>query len=122
MSTNPNKNTPTQDELIERILRVIRNFDITVQPSWEQVKELSSDTVLEGLEVEPAGIVVDGNKFEGVANVHVLLHYSADGGNPFNDAESLVGHFRGHLRKDKTPVIDEVQFDLEPFYENPAAE
>ena len=65
---------------------------------WSDLDELSTHTILEGVEVDPEGILIDDDgRFKGVMNVYVTLQYGKDDDEGFTTSDSFLGRFEGHL-------------------------
>jgi hypothetical protein len=100
----------------ESIAKVVKEYDLTSDAVWGDLDVLSTHTRLEGVEVDPEGILIDDKgQFKGVMNVYVTLEYGnkKDG---FSSSDSFLGNFEGHLEEDR-PKIDAVSVDTSPFYE-----
>jgi hypothetical protein len=104
-------------DLRERIARALERYDLSSDDAWSELDQLSTHTLLEGLEVDPEGVVVDQNgHFKGVMNVYVTLQYDKDEHDGFKTSDSFLGSFEGHMEGD-APKVDSVKVDTSPFYE-----
>lgn len=109
--------------LSERVAAVVsaaRSYDLRQdQEAWSQLDELSSNTDIDGVEVDPAGIIFeDGDRFKGLLNVYVVLRYDADEeGDAFTTSDAFMGFFAGHFGPNETPVLDKVTVDTSTFYQ-----
>jgi hypothetical protein len=96
--------------------------ELTETSAWNDLDVLSTHTYIDGIEVDPAGIIFEnGKKFHGVVNIYVLLEYGPNGSDNFQTSESFLGRFHGHLEPDGKPVVDDVTVDTSPFYEGEEA-
>src|SRR5262249_15767871 len=98
-----------------RIVEAIRNYDLSKHAAWRQLRSLSTKAMLEGIEADPEGVLVDANgHFRGVMNVYVTLEYGT-GASKFADSESLLGRFEGHLEPNGGAKIDDISVDTTPL-------
>jgi len=95
----------------------MENFDLTTSPAWSDLDELSSQTLLDGVEIDPDGVIVKGQKFKGPVSVYVLLQYGSKNDEGFETSDSFMGEFEGHFDENNKPIIDNVRIDTSPFYE-----
>jgi hypothetical protein len=91
---------------------------LTDSPYWSELSELSDRTELDGIEVDPVGVTITKDGFEGLMNVYVGLEYREASGEALATSDAFTGRFKGHFSKDGKPRIDEVTIDTAPFYEN----
>jgi len=107
-------NDPAQ--MIERIIQAIEEYDLATTPAWNEVRGLADTADFEGVEVEPSGIEVTGDKFEGVMTVYALLHYvdSSPSAPEFAESEAFNGSFRGHFVQ-SVPHIDQVEINVSSY-------
>ncbi|MET4455458.1 hypothetical protein [Bradyrhizobium sp. RT3b] len=100
------------------ILSAIEKFDLTSSPGWDALDELSSQTVLEGLEANPDGIFnTPAGKFEAVGTAYVTLNYGGK-----RDAASMPDSFPVRIigsfdRTANKVTIEDVQVDTSSFFE-----
>jgi hypothetical protein len=105
------------DKKREKIVRLVEEYDLSSDPAWSALDELSTHTALEGLEVDPEGVVLDKNgKFRGVVNVYVTLQYDKDDVEGFTTSESFLGNFEGHFEGER-PKVDSISVDTSSFYQ-----
>jgi hypothetical protein len=102
---------------IDAIVKKVENTDLTEFEAWPALDGLSSNTRIDGIEVDPAGITVEGHDFKGVANVYVVLFYGDGDKESFTATDGVLGKFSGHLEGSK-PVIDQFTVDTSPFFES----
>jgi len=105
------------EEKIAEIVRTMKNYDLASSPAWSDLDALSSRTLLDGVEIDPDGIIVKGNTFRGPLSIYVLLQYDEAGEDSFETSDSFMGEFSGHFSEGGGAVIDQVTVDTSPFYE-----
>jgi hypothetical protein len=101
---------------ISAIMDAISNAELTQYEAWRDLTELSSHTTVDGINVDPAGIEVSGDKFSGLAAIFVALKFDSDADGGFETSDTFEGQFEGHFEGTR-PVIDKVTVDTSPFYE-----
>ena len=101
---------------INAIVDAVSNARLTEYAAWNDLVVLSSHTEVDGIDVDPAGIIVSGDKFQGLATIAVALRYDPDGDGGFETSDSFEGQFEGHF-EGKKPVIDMITVNTEPFYQ-----
>ena len=99
---------------ISAIMDAMSNVELTQYEAWNDLGELSSDTTVDGINIDPAGIVVTGDRFVGLAAIYVALKY--DAADELETSDSFEGQFEGHFEGTR-PVIDKVTVDTSPFFE-----
>jgi hypothetical protein len=105
-------------ERTQAVIDAIRHYNLTKSPSWKDLDALSTRTHVDGLEVDPAGIIFESeDRFRGVLNVYVVLEYASETNDEFQTSDSFLGKFKGHFNKKGYPVIDEIKVDTSPFFE-----
>lgn len=109
---------PAEKERMHRIVEAVQDFPLTNSEYWSELKELSDQTEFDGIEVDPAGVTITNNEFEGLMNVYVGLNYGKDGGEALVSSDAFTGRFKGHFARSGKPEIDEIAIDTAPFYEN----
>jgi hypothetical protein len=100
---------------IDAIIDAISNASLTNYEAWNALVELSSQTTLDGIDVDPAGIILTGDKFNGLAAIHVALTYDPDTTACIRTSDTFEGQFEGHF-DGKRPIIDKFTVDTTPFY------
>jgi len=108
------------DDRLDAIIELISSLtdaDVLKGDVLNDLYELSSGTIFEGIEPNPEGVflVRDTNKFEASATIYVTLQYggSRDG---FTMSDSYPAYVTGHFN-DKVPEIDTISVDTSSFYE-----
>jgi hypothetical protein len=100
------------------VIKAVEDYDLYKSPSWPDLDDLSDDTSVDAVDVDPAGIIFEPkDQFHGLANVYVLLQYREDQQDGFETSDSFLGRFEGHFDTNGTPVIDKISIDTSPFYE-----
>jgi hypothetical protein len=103
-------------EKVRAVIDAVREFDLSESAAWSDLDVLSTQTTVDGIEVDPEGVIIEnGNRFRGIANVYVALRYGS-GPDSFETSDGFLGTFRGHLEKDGVPVIEEFTVDTAPFF------
>jgi hypothetical protein len=101
---------------ISAIVNAMLNAELTEYEAWKDLDELSSETTVDGINVDPVGIEVRGNQFKGLASVDVALRYSSDADGDLATSDTFEAQFEGHFDGSR-PVIDKVTIDTSPFYD-----
>jgi hypothetical protein len=108
------------DDRLDAIIELISSLtdaDVLKGDVLNDLYELSSGTIFEGIEPNPEGVflVRDTNKFEASATIYVTLQYggSRDG---VTMSDSYPAYVTGHFN-DKVPEIDTISVDTSSFYE-----
>jgi hypothetical protein len=110
-----------RERQVADILKAIKAYDLTSSSAWSALDVLSSHTFLDGVEVDPDGIIVKGKDFRGPISVYVVLKYSEPNEDKFETSDSFMGEFDGHFDEQEKPVIDHVIVDTSPFFEGEQA-
>jgi hypothetical protein len=92
------------------IAEAVRNVEIVGTEAWGELNSLSSNTLVEAVEVFEDEIRFDGTRFEGPINVHVTLRYAKD----VTLSETFPGRFEARWKSD-APSIDRVVVDTSSF-------
>jgi hypothetical protein len=103
---------------IGQIVEAVQDFPLTGSPYWPELSVLSDETELDGIEVDPAGVTLTDDGFEGLMNVYVGLKYGTNKGEPVITSDAFTGRFNGHFSTTGRPEIDSVAIDTAPFYED----
>jgi Predicted pPIWI-associating nuclease len=101
-------------QIVADIIRAVEEIELTKYPAWNDLDMLSSHTIIDGITVDPAGVIVTGDKFSGLLNVYVALEYGS-GSEAFVTTDSFLGEFAGHLVSGE-PHIDDLTIDTSSFY------
>jgi len=110
--------TPIREEVLrDAIIAAIEGYDLTESDAWNQLDELSSHTMVEGVEPNPDGIFKKGtNEFEAVGTVYVTLTYGDKKDNAsMNDSYPI--QIRGKFEDDNEITVSSVEVDTSSFYE-----
>ena len=94
---------------VHKIVKAVQDLDLTNRTEWQNLVDLSSRTELDAIEVNPAGVMIDGDQFNGLVNVYVGLYYERNGKDTIATSDAFVGKFQGHFETDK-PVVDRIEF------------
>lgn len=107
------------DELLRRrIAEAVRGIELSETSAWNDLDILSTHTRVEGINVDPDGVVLDANgNFRGVIDIYVSLQYGSNNEEGFASSDSFLGEFRGHLEAHGKAVIDDVTVNTSDFYE-----
>lgn len=112
-----------QDAQVQKIINLVQEFDLTDSASWSDIDALATQVSVDGIEVDPEGVVLYGNgKFDGIFNLYLKLQYGSDSNDGFISSDSFLGRFEGHFEKgglsnNDNPVIDSLSVDTTRFYE-----
>ncbi|ATI82822.1 hypothetical protein A6768_24335 [Sphingobium yanoikuyae] len=98
------------------IASYLNEVDPTEFDIWADLDALSTHTTIDDIEIDPAGIVLSGENFEGVFNVYVSLQYGTDNEEGFTTSDSFLARFSGHFDEANSPVIDKSEVDTSSFY------
>lgn len=107
---------PDRTERVRAVMRTLQNYDVAQSTAWPDLDELSTHTYLDGVEVDPEGIVIEGNLFKSVVNVYVLLQYGKDNEEGFQTSDAFLARTSGHFEGDDV-VVDSFVIDTSPFFE-----
>src|SRR5215211_751931 len=112
MPTRPHSTRANPERRTQAIVEAIENFDIVDSPAWHDLDILSTHTHIDGIEVDPEGIIFEPEgRFKGVANIYVLLKYGSDKDEGFETTDSFRGYFQGHFEKGGKPIIENLSID-----------
>lgn len=99
----------------QAIAEAARAIDLSALPAWGELASLSTHTTLDGLEVDPEGVIIKGNDFEGSMVVYVKLDYGSSE-DRLETSDAFNASFTGHFGEGDRPIIDRVEVDTSPFY------
>jgi hypothetical protein len=102
-------------ERIRSVVEALSSLDLTSLPAWEELQTLSKRTTLDGIEVDPAAIIVNKDQFEGEMTIYVGLMYG-DKDDYLETSDAFAGSFKGHFEPAGKPVVDDVVVETAPFY------
>ncbi|WP_133170055.1 hypothetical protein [Kumtagia ephedrae] len=112
------KRSSAENPKVRAVVDAVTSFDLPSSPWWTELDALSTHTTLDGLEVDPEGIILEGTKrFKGVMNIYLALQYGDSSDDGFQTTESFLGRFSGHFDQHGTPHVDAVSIDTSSFYE-----
>lgn len=111
---------PEPDPRLSAVLQAASDYDLTQSEAWSDLDELSTHTYVDDVEVDPAGIKIEGNEFKGIINVYVLLQYGKDAEEGFQTSDAFRGQFSGHF-EGGLAIIDKVSVDTSPFFAGESA-
>ncbi len=105
------------DPRAEQVADLVRDTELSTLSLWSDLDQLSTHTQIDGVEVDPDGIIVraDGT-FSGAFNIYVSLQYGNDNEEGFTTSDSFLATFDGHFDGDD-PVIEHSEVDTSAFYE-----
>jgi hypothetical protein len=104
------KAPPVSPKQTQAIADAVRKVEIVGTEAWSELDVLSSNTLVEAIEVFEDEIRFDGERFEGPINVHVTLRYSEN----VTLSETFPGRFEARW-KDNGPSIDRLFVDTSSF-------
>ena len=93
-----------------QVADAVRNIELSETEAWSDLDVLSSNTMVEAIEVFEDEIRSDGSHFEGPINVHVTLRYPED----VTLSETFPGRFEASWKSGR-PSIDRVRVDTSSF-------
>ena len=98
------------------VIDAVKRYDLHESTSWPELANLSNVTSVDNVSVDPEGVVIEpGGRFNGLANVFVILKYEEPGLETFEMAEGLLGEFKGHFDGD-TARIDDLKVNAATLY------
>jgi hypothetical protein len=106
------------DRRIADIVETVQTYPLAKSPYWKPLAGLSSHTEFDGIEVDPAGVAIADNRFDGLMNVYVGLEFASKGSKSLISSDAFVGTFKGHFSPAGKPEIDAITIDTTPFYED----
>ena len=111
--------TKTSDLLAESLPAAVEVYPLADTDSWQPLADLSSQTLFEGLTVDPDAIVVQGKQYIAPGRVYVRLQYDPHSPDPVLLDESypvrITFHLDGVGEREKV-MIDSVEPDTSSFY------
>lgn len=106
---------PASPERAAQVIKAVEGIDLNLfQEAKRELEHLSDRTIVDRIKVDPAGILVDGDRFEGLSVVSVALGYEKRG-RKFSQSYAFWGRFSGHFAGDAARV-DNFAVDTSPFY------
>ena len=118
MDFNQAKEDDKQEEAIFTAISALDSNELSSKNGWDELDILSSQTIFEGIEAVPGGVVVSAlGRFEAAATVYVTLNYG-----PSKDSVSMSDSYpaivRGTIDNDLSVEIDDIAVDTESFYKD----
>lgn len=100
------------------IAMLMRDYDLKQKfpDVWRHLAELSDETQLDAVDVDPAGVFVKGNTFDGLMTVYLVFRFNTQDGRILSP-EALEGEFKGHFDAEGRPQIDSVSVNDSLFYQ-----
>ena len=102
------------DPRLPAVMQAIADFDLTQSSAWADLDALSSRTLIDDVEVEPEGIIIEGDRFRGLMNVYVVLQYGGSK-DSFQTSDAFRALFEGHF-SGSIAEIENVRVDTSPFF------
>lgn len=104
------------DPRIADIVETVQTYPLAQSHYWKPLAGLSSHTEFDGIEVDPAGVSIADDRFDGLMNVYVGLEFASKGSESLISSDAFVGTFKGHFSPAGKPEIDAITIDTTPFY------
>lgn len=103
-------------ERLDRIARAAEALDITGRPElWGELSRLADEAEFSGARVPPDGIVLTGERFQGIVNISVRLRYWPQDEEPFTDTWTFPAIFEGRFRNGEV-AIDSIEVNTTSFF------
>ncbi len=106
--------------LTEALPPAVEGFALQDSEQWQSLADLSSQTLFEGLSVDPDAIVVQGKDYIAPGRVYVKLQYDPNSSDPVQMSDSypvrIVFHLSEAERGKKAVIIDRIEPDTSSFY------
>jgi hypothetical protein len=99
----------------ERVAEAVRDVPIVDFKAWGKLDALSSQTLVDEIEVFEDEIYRDGTVLKGICNFYVVLNYG-QGDEAISSPESFPGTFEAKLDDNGDPVILDIDVDTSSFY------
>jgi hypothetical protein len=93
----------------------VRSSDVTDFEAWSNLSSISTNTIIDSIEVFDNEIIVRGNRFTGPLLWHVTLQYG-NGADEFTSSDSFPGTFEGSI-EDGLATVTKLTADTSSFYE-----
>ena len=118
MSVNQAERDDFREEAIFNAISEINADDLISKGGWDELDILSSQTLFEGMEAVPGGVVVSLlDRFEAAATVYVTLTYG-----PSRDSVSMSDSYpaivHGQIDDQFHVTIERIAVDTESFYKD----
>lgn len=109
----------TEDADVAKIVAAINDLteqELDALGAWQDLLDLSSRTIFEAIDGDPASVVIDANgNFEAIASVYVTLVYGSA-----EDEETMSDEYVatiGGIVRPQGAEITRAKIDTSPFYE-----
>ncbi len=100
---------------LDAVIDAVVHADLESYPDIRKgLKRLSRHTAIDGIEVLPEGVLLDGDRIRGIFNLHIVLDFGRKRGEGPLLGESLEGRFVGRIEGRK-PRIESMSVDPEPL-------
>lgn len=110
------KSETKRAQRFESIARAAEAVPIPERPEvWSKLESLADRADYNGARVPPDGIIIDGERFQGILNISVLLRYDPPGEEAFTDSWTFPAVFNGRFRSGEV-AIDEIDVDTRSFF------
>lgn len=110
------KREAKQAERLASIVRAAEAIRIPERPdAWAKLAGLADRADYNGSRIPPDGIILNGDRFQGILNISVLLRYDPPGEEPFTDSWTFPAEFAGRFRNGEV-VIDTIDVDTRSFF------
>jgi hypothetical protein len=108
----------SQVEAVVDVVSALTADDVFSGQTASDLDELSSNTLFEGIEVNPDAIFTSGeNRFEASATVYVTLTYGGSRDN-VSIPDSYPAIVRGHFNVDGEAEVEQIEVDTSSFFED----
>jgi hypothetical protein len=118
-SAAKSKLKPIEDQRLNKIVKAVSELtvdDLSSLHAWENLDNLSSNTLFESVEANPDGVFdVGNNQFEAIANVYITLQYGGKSDST-SMSDSYPARVRGKLTSSGTVRIQSIDVDTSSFY------
>jgi hypothetical protein len=90
--------------------------EIISSKAWSSLDALSSQTILDEIEVLEDEITGSRDNAEGIFNLYVVLQYNDKNKEEFTSSDTYPGRFKAHFDKEGNVEFDEIEVDTSSFY------
>ncbi|MBA4802527.1 MAG: hypothetical protein H2040_11770 [Euryhalocaulis sp.] len=119
--SNPIRYTSHLFEIIgpieQKIESALENYEVEESSAWQELSDLSANTVFDGIEVYGDSVIKDGDDIIIAATIYVTLNYDINSNDPvsFNDSYPARVYFT--LSPENEILIQNIEADTRSFYE-----